>query len=133
MIRLREGKLRASGSVPGGRLLLGNQQALERHLLLQFAMLGGIDDIDAARDDADGTAGQGTAMGRSVDAARQAGNDHQPSLGDAVFGEVSRQLDRSGGRIARPDHSHEGRPARAGSPRTMRMAGAPSVSASKGG
>ena len=72
----------------------GEQQAPLRHLVLQLGVLWRIGNVDARSDDAD-CRRHGPTMRRTVDPARQSGNDHEPRLRESG-GEIARHRQRLG-------------------------------------
>ena len=73
MIRLRYGKWRALGSVPGGiSASTSPRSAIAR---LPVLILGRVEDVDATGDDPDGAAVERTVVGGAVDAAGEARDD----------------------------------------------------------
>ena len=130
MMRLRRGKWRASGSVPGGNSATTAPLLAER--VVEAAVLLGIDDVDAARARRRPALVERAQMRRRVDPARQARDDD-----DARFAERGRQLAREaaavGRGVARADHRDDRRPQQSARPSTVSTGGASSTAASAGG
>ena len=97
----------AGSRLGAGRHFGDDQPALE-HRPLPRLILGRIENVDAAGDDADRAAVQRAVMGRAVDAAGQAGDDDQ-SLAAEVVGQPAREAAGRGGSVAGADDG-DGRP-----------------------
>ena len=103
MIRLRYGKWRARGSVPGGISASTSPRSYDR--LLPRLVLGRVEDVDAAGDDADRAALQRAVVRGAVDPAGEAGDDDQVLLAEVV-GQPAREAAGRRRGIARADDRH---------------------------
>ena len=100
MIRLRQGKWRARGSVPGGCSATSSPRSHMR--LLPRLVLRRIGDVDAAGDDADRAAFQRAVVRGAVDAAGEARDDDQALLAEVVRQPAGEAAGRRRG-VARAD------------------------------
>ena len=83
MILLRIG----NASVSAACLAASRQEAgRPRNRFMEIRIFGRVDDVDAARDDRNGAAGEGAVMRRSVDTARQP-RDNDIALAAEVLGQ----------------------------------------------
>ena len=69
---------------------LGKKQAGLGNRFMEIRVFGRVDDVDAARDDRDGAAGEGAVMRRRVDPARQP-RDDDIALAAEVLGQRLRK------------------------------------------
>ena len=106
----------AVGEVPrprlGARRHFGDHQPALGHRLLPRLVLGRVEDVDAAGDDADRASLQRAVVRRAVDAAGKARHDDQVVLPELV-GKPARKAARGGRSVARADDRHR-RAGRAG-------------------
>ncbi len=101
MIRLRDGKWRERGSIPGG-CSETSKSALGDRALPSF-VLGRVEDVDPSGDDGDRSGLERAVMGGGIDSSGEAGDDDRPRLAQPLC-QRAREPAGGGRRVAGADH-----------------------------